>query len=340
MQNPEKESKTLDKDNSASKKESEKSLNENNKSSIENISQTQNNKRGSNSSNIQNSSINLSLNNENQSQSSFQNNQTMAQNPNINSFSTNPLSNFPPKEYFNFSFFKRQMSSRSSDVDIYQDNKEGINEFFNTKCKSIISRDSEKQNNSKKSSELNSFELPNIGNKDENCPIFLTRANSDRTKNYAKSNNYIPKAVFFQRNNSNNPSCFYKKYNIGKQNMKNNEDNNLVLKYYGNDSEFNCFNNKNILEMVNDKDDETEEDEENEEDDDDCILTQKDKENFSVNYLTCDKGINLPKSTFSLMHRGSNNFNLEKEKEKINKENQNKILESNKNEESKDCNII
>ena len=40
------------------------------------------------------------------------------------------------------------MSSRSSDIDYYQDNKEGINEFFNTKCKSIISKDSEQAQNS------------------------------------------------------------------------------------------------------------------------------------------------------------------------------------------------
>ena len=347
MENSEKDIKNNENLNSGNKKESEKSLNENNKSSLENISQNQNKKRGSNSSNIQNSSLNLSINNENQSQSSFQNNQAIPQNQNINIFSNNPPLNFPPKEYFNFSFFKRQMSSRSSDVDIYQDNKEGINEFFNTKCKSIISRDSEKFNNSKKSSELNSFDytLPNLGNKDENSQIFLTRANSARTQNYNKSNNYIPKAVYFQRNNSNNPSCFYKKHNIGKQNIKNSNEennNNLVLKYYGNNNEFNYIN-KNILEMVNDKEDEAEEDEENSEEDeeDDCILTKKDKDNFSVNYLSINKGINLPKTTFSLFHRGNNNIKLEKEKEKKDKEEKNENLEINKKEENKgDIKII
>ena len=179
-------------------------------------------KRDSTSSNFQNSSLNISLNNDNQNI----NNQPNPNNPNI--YSSNPQNNFPSKEYFNFSFFKRQMSSRSSDIDYYQDNKEGINEFFNTKCKSILSKDSEKQNNSKKSSELNSLELSssNLGNKEENSQIILTRANSARTKN-CRSNNYIPKTVFFQRNNSNNPSCFYKKHNIGKQNMKSNNSNNF-----------------------------------------------------------------------------------------------------------------
>ena len=93
------------------------------------------------------------------------------------------------------------MSSRSSDLD----NKEGINEFFNIKAKSLLSKDSEKNKstNSKKSSELNTSEflLPNLSNKEE----ILTRANSDRTKKRS-SNNYIPKTVFFQRKNSTTPS--------------------------------------------------------------------------------------------------------------------------------------
>ena len=82
------------------------------------------------------------------------------------------------------------MSSRSSDVDIIQDNKEGINEFFNTKYKSILSKDSEKQNNSKKSSsELNSFEFssPNLNKYENSSQIILTRVNSDKKKN--KKNN-------------------------------------------------------------------------------------------------------------------------------------------------------
>ena len=89
--------------------------------------------------------------------------------------------------------------------------------------------------------------LPNLENKEENNQIFLTRANSARTKNYRNSNNYIPKAVFFQRNNSNNPSCFYKKHHIEKQNNKNGGDNNnLVLKYYNNNNnEFKKHQNKN-----------------------------------------------------------------------------------------------
>ena len=323
MKNQEEEKKKLDIENSDNRKESQKSLNDNNKSSE-----------------------NISINNENQSQSSYQNNQVFPPNQNANQFATNPLTNFPAKEYFNFSFFKRQMSSRSSDIDFCQDNKEGITEFFNSKCKSIISKDSEKQNNSNKGSELNSFEytLP----KDDNNQIFLTRANSARTKNYRNSNNYIPKAVFFQRNNSNNPSCFYKKHHIGKNNIKNgNEENNgnMILKYYGNNNEFNNFN-KNILEMVNDKDDEAEEDDEDnseeDEEEDDCILTKKDKESFSVNYLSGDKGINLPKTTFSLFHRGSNNLKLEKEKEKLNnKEDTHNKIENENNENNKsDIKII
>ena len=34
------------------------------------------------------------------------------------------------------------------------------------------------------------------------------------------------------------------------------------------------------------------------------MITKKDKEGFSINYLSGDKGINLPKMTFSLFHRG------------------------------------
>ena len=294
-----------------------KSLNiiENNKLLTENDSKNsvQKDKSNSNSSNNQNSNLNISLNNENKQ----------------NIYQINPQTNFPSKEYFNYSFFKRQMSSRSSDVDIIQDNKEGINEFFNTKYKSILSKDSEKQNNSKKSSsELNSFEFssPNL-NKDENgSQIILTRANSDRTKNY-KSNNYIPKTVFFQRNNSNNPSCFYKKNGNKNNNKINNEINinnhdNLVLKYYGNNDEFGNNINKNLLEMVNDSNDELDENQENteeEEDDDDdnnddCILTKKE-------------------DNFSLFHRGINNNNKEKEKINIEKENKGEILDNKKIEE-------
>ena len=309
--------KALEKDNSENKLEIN---NENNKLLTENvIPQRQNknviqkeNKNSSNSLNAQNLSSN-SINNENQSQSL---------NQNINLFPSNFLSNFPPKEYFNFSFFKRQMSSRSSDIDYYQDNKEGINDFFNTKCKSIYSKDSEKLNNSKKSSELNSFEF-NLGNKDENNQVTLIRANSARTKNCI-SNNYIPKTVFFQRNNSNTQSCFYKKHKIEKQEIKNNNiennDKNLVLQYYGNNNEFK--NEGGVLEMVHDKYDESEEEEdeekseEDEEDeDDDCILTKKDNQNFTVNYLSGNGGINLPKATFTLLHRGTN-IKLDKEKNK------------------------
>ena len=314
--------KAPEKDNTEKKSEIN---NENNKLSSENIiPQNQNkniiqkeNKNSSNSLNAQNSSSN-SMNNENQSQ---------PQNQNI--LPTNFLSNFPPKEYFNFSFFKRQMSSRSSDIDYYQDNKEGINEFFNTKCKSIYSKDSEKQNNSKKSSELNSFEL-NLGNKDENNQVSLIRANSARTKN-CRSNNYIPKTVFFQRNNSNNPSCFYKKHKIEKHEIKNNnienndKNKNLVLQYYGDNNEFK--NKNNLLELVNDKYDEAEEEDEEkseedeeEDEDDECILTKKNNQNFTVNYLSGSGGINKPKSTFTLLHRGTSNIKLDKEKKEEDKE--------------------
>ena len=203
----------INSDNKSQSNKNSKSVSETSQNQNKNFPQKEK-KRDSTSSNIQNTSLNISDN------QNIQN-----QNQNIYSSSNNNIqNNFPSKEYFNFSFFKRQMSSRSSDIDYYQDNKEGINEFFNTKCKSIISKDSEKQRNSKKSSELNSLELSSSNlNKDEN--IILTRANSARTKN-CRSNNYIPKTVFFQRNNSNNPSCFYKKHHMGKQNMKNNNVNN------------------------------------------------------------------------------------------------------------------
>ena len=56
---------------------------------------------------------------------SVQESQSSLQNQNQNFILTPNAGNFPPKEYFNFPFFKRQMSSRSSDVDFGADNKEG-----------------------------------------------------------------------------------------------------------------------------------------------------------------------------------------------------------------------
>ena len=299
----------------------------NSQSSNSDNNQKESNQKLSEKNRNSNTSLSYSNNNENQ---------TTQQNQNI----FNSSLNFPSKEYFNYSFFKRQMSSRSSDLD----NKEGINEFFNIKAKSLLSKDSEKNKstNSKKSSELNTSEflLPNLSNKEE----ILTRANSDRTKKRS-SNNYIPKTVFFQRNNSTTPSCFYKKNN----NIKDEDDNkNPVLKYYGN-------NKNNILEMVNDKDDEGEEDDKDDDDDedndddddDDCILTKKDNENFTVNYISENKG----KNTFSLFLRNNQNNKLDKDKIKKGDENNNiknnkdiDILldnkdKDNKNTEEKDIKI-
>ena len=126
----------------------------NSQSSNSDNNQKESNQKLSEKNRNSNTSLSYSNNNENQ---------TTQQNQNI----FNSSLNFPSKEYFNYSFFKRQMSSRSSDLD----NKEGINEFFNIKAKSLLSKDSEKNKstNSKKSSELNTSEflLPNLSNKEE-----------------------------------------------------------------------------------------------------------------------------------------------------------------------------
>ena len=124
-----------------------------------------------------NSNTNLSIH---ESQNSFQN-------PNIN----NPQGsgNFPSKEYFNFQFFKRQMSSQSSDVDFGAGEKEGLNDFFAARFNSVLSKDSSKQqsnNNIKQSVDRISCDFDvnrenlstNLENKDEQSQVFLTRANS------------------------------------------------------------------------------------------------------------------------------------------------------------------
>ena len=96
----------------------------NSQSSNSDNNQKESNQKLSEKNRNSNTSLSYSNNNENQ---------TTQQNQNI----FNSSLNFPSKEYFNYSFFKRQMSSRSSDLD----NKEGINEFFNIKAKSLLSKD-------------------------------------------------------------------------------------------------------------------------------------------------------------------------------------------------------
>ena len=309
-----------------------KNLNSNqNIQNLPNLSQSQNQIINTNpniNNNAQNSSSNLSLH---ESQSSLQN-----QNLNLNQNSSNlqGSANFPSKEYFNFQFFKRQMSSQSSDIDFVGDNKEGLNDFFAARFNSVLSKDSSKQqsNNYKNSLDRNSCDLDlsrgnlstNLGNKDEQPQIFLTRANSASSK---KCSNYIPKTFYFQSHNSTTPSCFYKK-SINNINQNINNDQNLVLRYYGNNNEYNLNigNNNNLnknkfLDVINDKDDENEDDdghdddEDGEDSDDDCIITSKEDDNFSINYLSrkSTNNITLPKRTFTLVHRNSSQL-LNKDK--------------------------
>ena len=281
-----------------------------------------------------NTSTNLSFH---ESQSSFQNPNNFILKRNLSN--TSGSANFPTKEYFNFQFFKRQMSSQSSDFDFCGENKEFLNDFFAARLNSILSKDSSKQQSNifKNSVDRISCDLDlnrenlstNLENKEEQSQAFLTRANSASQK---KCSNYVPKTFYFQRNNSNTPSCFYKK-NINNNNNINNEKN-LLLRYYGNNGEYN-LNNNNInknkfLDVINDKDDENEEDDmheihkindEDEEESDECILTNKEDDNFSINYLNrkSQKDITLPKRTFTLVHRTSsqllnndNNLSLRK----------------------------
>ena len=309
---------------------------------LSNLTQPQNQVINTNQStfnNAMNSSTNLSLH---ESQSSLQN-QNFILNPNSNPQGS---ANFPSKEYFNFQFFKRQMSSQSSDIDFCGDNREGLNDFFAARFNSVLSKDSSKQQSNifKNSVDRNSCDLDltrdnlstNLGNKDEPPQINLIRANSASSKK--KCSNYIPKTFYFQSHNSTTPSCFYKKRSNTNSNINN--DQNLVLRYYGNNKEYNLTmgNNKNLsknkyLDVINDKDDENEEedchdDKENEEDsDDDCIITSKD-DNFNMNYL--NNNITLPKRTFTLVHRTSSQLvnkdegilslrkNIEEQKDKNN----------------------
>ena len=151
---------------------------------LSNLTQPQNQAMNTNQStfnNAMNSSTNLSLH---ESQSSLQN-QNFILNPNSNPQGS---ANFPSKEYFNFQFFKRQMSSQSSDIDFCGDNREGLNDFFAARFNSVLSKDSSKQqsNNFKNSVDRNSCDLDlnrdnlstNLGNKDEPPQIYLIRANS------------------------------------------------------------------------------------------------------------------------------------------------------------------
>ena len=227
--------------------------------------------------------------------------------------------NFPPKEYFNFPFFKRQMSSRSSDVDFGADNKEGLNDFFAARFNSVLSKDSSvpQSNMIKQSVDRGSYDFnigmenfsSNLENKDDQSQVFLTRANSACLN---KCSNYIPKTFYFQRHNSNTQSCFVKQNNIGNNNNFNN-NNNLLLRYYGSNNEYNIGNslNKNkFLDVVNDKDDENEDDDDDNDDEDGCILTNKEDEDFSLNYLSrkSTQNLTLPKTTFTLVHKKSSNL--------------------------------
>lgn len=251
---------------------------------------------------------------------SVQESQSSLQNQNQNFILTPNAGNFPPKEYFNFPFFKRQMSSRSSDVDFGADNKEGLNDFLAARFNSVLSKDSSvpQSNIIKQSVDRSSCDFnicienlsTNLENKDEQSQVFLTRANSACLN---KCSNYIPKTFYFQRHNSNTQSCFLKKNNIGNNTNNNsnsnfNNNNNLLLRYYGNNNEYgNSLNKNKFLDVVNDKDDD---DEDDDEDDDGCMLTSKDNEEFSLNYLSrkSTQNLTLPKTTLTLVHRNSSNF--------------------------------
>ena len=268
--------------------------------------------------------------------------QSSLQNLNLNQNTSSNLqgsANFPSKEYFNFQFFKRQMSSQSSDIDFGVDNKEGINDFFSGRFNSVKSKDSSKphSNNNKNSVDRKSCDLDlnrenlstKLENKDEQSQVFLPRANSASLK----KSNYIPKTFYFQtHHNSTIPSRFYKNNN---NNNYNNNEQNLVLKYYENNNEYNIvknnnLNNNKLLYVINDKGDENEDEEgheDKEDSDDDCIITSKEDDNFSINYLNrkSTENITLPKRTLTLVHRNSNNLlNLDKNsKEQENSNNNN-----------------
>ena len=175
-----------------------KNLNQN--QNMQNLNHSQNqiiNTNQNANSNAMNTSTNLSMH---ESQSSQQN-QNLISNQNLSNLQG--ASNFPSKEYFNFQFFKRQMSSQSSDIDFGNDNKEGLNDFFAARFNSVLSKDSSKQNNFKNSVDRISCDLDlnrgnlstNLENKDDQSQVFLTRANSESLR---KCSNYIPKTFYFQ----------------------------------------------------------------------------------------------------------------------------------------------
>ena len=280
-----------------------KNLAQNQNTSNLNQSQNQTTPNQNSTNNILNTSANYS----------FHESQSSLQNPSL----INPQGsgNFPSKEYFNFQFFKRQLSSQSSDIDFGTDNKEGLNDFFAARFNSVLSKDSSKpkSNNIKKSVDRISCDFEegreylSTENKDEQTQFFSARANSGCLN---KCHNYIPKTFYFRRNNSNTPSCFFNKNNNNNLNKSNNNEQNLVLKYYGNNNEYNLRNNNNMnknkyLDVVNDKDDENEEDGDDS-DSDDCILSKEDNK-FSMNYISrkLTQNLTLPKRTFTLIHRRS-----------------------------------
>ena len=118
-----------------------------------------------------NTSLNLSIH---KSQSSQQN-----QNLNLNQNSSNlqRISNFPSKDILISNFFKRDISSQSSDIDFGADNKERFNYFFAARFNSVLFKDSSKHqsNNFKYSIDRISWDLDlnrrnlstNLENKDD-----------------------------------------------------------------------------------------------------------------------------------------------------------------------------
>ena len=308
-----------------------KNLNQN--QNVQNLNSSQTPNQNTNS----NQNINLPTTNSNTSLSFYE-----SLNPFQNQNLAQGSANFPSKEYFNFQFFKRQMSSQSSDVDFGVGEREYLNDFFAARFNSVLSKDSSKQQSNiiKQSADRISCDFDekrdnlstNLENKDEQSQVFLTRANSACLN---KCSNYIPKTFYFQRNNSNKQSLFLKNNNNLNNNINNEQ--NLLLRYYGNSGDYNMksnhtLNKNKFLDVVNDKDGEDDEEDDEDDGEDGCILTNKEEEDFSLNYISrkSTQTLTLPKTTFTLVHRNSshllnndkNKLSLEKgseEKENINK---------------------
>ena len=111
-----------------------KNLNQN--QNVQNLNSSQTPNQNTNS----NQNINLPTTNSNTSLSFYE-----SLNPFQNQNLAQGSANFPSKEYFNFQFFKRQMSSQSSDVDFGVGEREYLNDFFAARFNSVLSKDSSKQ---------------------------------------------------------------------------------------------------------------------------------------------------------------------------------------------------